>query len=71
MLEKKEKTLLRSLSARTALEDVRALVSLGGRNPPGGDRARAGPPGLFGGRPGARFRGVLIREDGRKRLLPG
>jgi N-methylhydantoinase B len=37
----------------------------------GGDRARAGPPGLFGGKRGALFRGVLIREDGREEVVAG
>ncbi len=37
----------------------------------GGDRARAGPPGLFGGKRGARFRAVLIREDGREEVVAG
>jgi len=38
---------------------------------PGGERARAGPPGLFGGKPGTRFRGVLIREDGGEEVVAG
>jgi len=38
---------------------------------PGGDRARAGPPGLFGGKSGARFRGVLVHEDGREEIVAG
>jgi len=38
---------------------------------PGGERARAGAPGLFGGKPGARFRGVLVHEDGREEIVAG
>ena len=38
---------------------------------PGGDRALAGPPGLFGGERGARFRGVLVHEDGREEVVAG
>jgi N-methylhydantoinase B/oxoprolinase/acetone carboxylase alpha subunit len=37
----------------------------------GGDRARAGPPGLFGGKRGEPFRGILIREDGREEVVAG
>jgi N-methylhydantoinase B len=38
---------------------------------PGGERARAGPPGLFGGMPGARFRGILVKPDRREEIVAG
>jgi len=38
---------------------------------PGGDRARGGPPGLFGGKPGARFRAIPTHPDGREEVVAG
>ena len=37
----------------------------------GGDRSKAGPPGVLGGKPGAPFRAVLITEDGVEQVIAG
>jgi len=37
----------------------------------GGDRARAGPPGVFGAKPGAPFRGILVKAEGREEIVLG
>jgi len=37
----------------------------------GGERARAGPPGVIGGRPGSLFRGVLVKDNHEEEVVLG